>query len=313
MSEYYILITNAGSAREAEAHANGETVNLSHFGICDGGVDFVPDHTATVFENEVYRGAISSLTVSEADDTILVAKCIIPAASGGYTVRGIAIYTDDGLLYATGNYPNQEKPLPETGFSASLEINAEMAVSHTSDITLVVPDDAFLTPDQADLLYLRQDKHLAEIAARGAAAQAQSRTNIGCGTAAAANVEDFLPADYTPPAAPVTSVNGETGEVQLSAGDVGAYSKEESDIRFEPIDSAYTKAESDARYLQGSSAVITGIRLANYGDIYGNLRDSAHTVMTGIYETNGYDNPTHHEHRKIQYQIGGNWYDAPYV
>ncbi|MHA1067003.1 phage tail protein [Enterobacter ludwigii] len=222
MSDYYILITNAGSAREAEAHAKGESVNLSHFGICDGGVDFVPDPAATTFKNEVYRGGISSLTVSNIDDTVLIAQCIIPAASGGYTVRGIAIYTDDGLLYATGNYPSQEKPLPETGFSASLEINAEMAVSHTSDITLVVPDDAFMTPDMADVLYLRQDKHLAEIAARGAAAQAASRKNIGCGTAATYNAEDFLPADYKPPASGVSSVNGKTGAVQLGAGDVGA-------------------------------------------------------------------------------------------
>ena len=58
---------------------------------------------------------------------------------------------------------------------------------------------------------------------------------------------------------------------------------------------------------------ITGIRLANYGDQYGNLRDSARTVMTGIYATNGYDNVTHHEHRQIQYQINGTWYNAPYV
>lgn len=62
----------------------------------------------------------------------------------------------------------------------------------------------------------------------------------------------------------------------------------------------------------GSSGV-TGIRLANYGDTYGNWRDTSHAVLTGIYETNGYDNPTRHEHRKIQYEIGGNWYDAPYV
>ena len=58
---------------------------------------------------------------------------------------------------------------------------------------------------------------------------------------------------------------------------------------------------------------VTGIRMANYGDTYGNLRDSSQTIMTGIYETNGYDNVTHHEHRKLQYLINGNWYNAPYV
>lgn len=42
------------------------------------------------------------------------------------------------------------------------------------------------------------------------------------GTAAIHDASDFLPSNYT---APVTSVNGETGEVNLDAGDVGAVAK----------------------------------------------------------------------------------------
>ena len=57
---------------------------------------------------------------------------------------------------------------------------------------------------------------------------------------------------------------------------------------------------------------VSNIRLANYGTV-GTLRDSSNTVMTGIYATNGWDNPTTHEHRQVQYLIAGTWYNAAYV
>lgn len=184
MSDYYILITDAGAALEVSAHASGTTVELSEFGVCDGDVDFIPDPTQTAFANEVYRGAISSLTPSTDDSSVLVAQCIIPASSGGYTIRGIAIYASDGTLYATGNYADQDKPAPDSGFAVSLEILAQLAVSDTADVTLTVTDASYLTESEADTLYLRQDKNLSEIKENGAEAQTESRENIGCGTVA---------------------------------------------------------------------------------------------------------------------------------
>lgn len=184
MSDYYILITDAGAALEASAHTAGTTVKLAKFGVCDGGVDFIPDPAATTFANEVFQSDISSLTVSADDATVMVAQCIIPGSSGGYTIRGIAIYTDDGTLYATGSYPAQPKPAPDSGFAASLEILAQLAVSDTADVSLTVTEGNFLTETQGDSLYLRQDKRLSEIAVAGEDAQTESRENIGCGTAA---------------------------------------------------------------------------------------------------------------------------------
>ncbi|MBF0035826.1 hypothetical protein HAX39_25080, partial [Citrobacter freundii] len=184
MSDYYILITDAGAALEASAHAAGTTVKLAKFSVCDGGVDFIPDPAATTFPDEFPPLDISSLTVSADDATVMVAQCIIPGSSGGYTIRGIAIYTDDGTLYATGNYPAQPKPAPDSGFAASLEILAQLAVSDTADISLTVTEGNFLTETQGNTLYLRQDKRLSEIADAGVEAQAETRENIGCGTAA---------------------------------------------------------------------------------------------------------------------------------
>lgn len=180
MSDFYLLITDAGKSLEAAAHASGETVKLTDFAVGDGGgAPVTPDAAQTALVNETFRDAISSLTVSTADNTVLEAECIIPKESGGYTIREIGIYADDGTLYAVGNFAEQEKPDPDSGYAASLQIIADLAVSDTSDITLTVQDASYLTETQANTIYLRQDKRFSEIADQGEDAKAEARENLG--------------------------------------------------------------------------------------------------------------------------------------
>lgn len=191
MSDYYFLITDAGKALEVAAHASGETVKLTEFAVGDGGGDPVtPDTTQTALVNEVFRAAISSLAANKTDASVLEAECVIPSSSGGYTIREIGIYADDGTLYATGNYADQDKPAPDSGFAASLDIFVELAVSDTSDIQLTVQDGSWLTETQADTIYLRQDKQLGEIADQGEEAQQEARDNLALGTAAVADLTE---------------------------------------------------------------------------------------------------------------------------
>ncbi|HEY2454147.1 MAG TPA: phage tail protein [Scandinavium sp.] len=197
MSDFYLLITDAGKALEAAAHASGEPVKLTDFSVGDGnGLPVTPDAAQTSLVNETFRDAISSLIVSISDSTVLEAECVIPASSGGYTIREIGIFAEDSTLYAVGNFAEQEKPDPDSGYAASLKILADLAVSDTADITLTVQDGSYLTEAQGNTIYLRQDKHLSEIAAQGVEAQAESRGNIGCGTAATHDVTES-PTDAT--------------------------------------------------------------------------------------------------------------------
>lgn len=72
-----------------------------------------------------------------------------------------------------------------------------------------------------------------------------------------------------------------------------------------------------SNYLTRPDALNTflqGVRMANYGS-YGSdgIYDSAHKVLTGIYATNGWDNPSTQEARTPQFNINGSWYDMAYV
>lgn len=346
MTDYYILITDAGAALEASAHASGSTVELASFGVCDGGVEFTPDPTLTTFANEVYSGPISSLVVSSDDPTVLVAQCVIPATSGGYTIRGIALYAADGTLYATGNYPDQQKPATDSGYSASLEILAQLAVSDTADIALHVTDGSYLTEQEADTLYLRQENNLSDLTDAG-----KARMALGLGSAATHDESDFL---YTSGGqlngrvnsladqgfvqnAPWIDVSGNgtnydnggfpiwlngdpnNASYHLRGRVIDQYDWAQWIMNY-PGGSQYIEMRSTGELLFNGipiltgSAAITGIRMANYGSYgSGGIYDSSHKVLTGIYANNGWDNPSTQEARTPQYCINGYWYDVAYV
>lgn len=314
MPMYYTIITDAGQALLAEAMASGQPVVLTQFGVGDGaGAPVIPDPTMTTLTNEVYRGGISSLGTSPEQPNAMVAQLIIPKESGGYTVREVALFTDDGTIFSIGNYPDQPKPPTDSGYAVKLDMRYLLVVSDTSAITVVIPPGDYLTQEEADILYLSIGKNLSEIAVNGETAQQVARDNLGLGTAATHAAEDFLPSTYTPPPVdvPVTSVNGEVGDVQLSAGDVGAYSKTESDQRYEPIDSAWTKQESDDRYL-GKASGIQDVQLGAEVDLgddqygYGLAAPAGHTITYIAYQGNG-DAYMNAKCKPIQVQTNNVW------
>lgn len=67
-----------------------------------------------------------------------------------------------------------------------------------------------------------------------------------------------LPDDYTPPAAPVQSVNGQTGAVQLSAADVGAL----PDSYSPPQGAAVSDAADESDAVTQLNALLASLRAA---------------------------------------------------
>ena len=85
--------------------------------------------------------------------------------------------------------------------------------SQTGDVVITIP---------ANVSDLVNDSGFVDAAGAAAAAPVQS-VNGQTGTVSlTASDVGALPDDYTPPAAPVSSVNGQTGTVSLTASDVGA-------------------------------------------------------------------------------------------
>jgi hypothetical protein len=179
MADYYTIITDEGQALLADAIANGTTVQLTQFGVGDGGgAPVTPDPTMTALTNEVYRGSISNMTTSPVQPDAMVAQLIVPKESGGYIVREVALFTDTGVMFSIGNYPDQPKPPTNSGYAVKLDLRYVLAVSDTSAITVVIQPGDYLTKEQADTLYLKIGFNLSEIEDAGPDAQLEARNNI---------------------------------------------------------------------------------------------------------------------------------------
>lgn len=166
--KFYSILTNRGKVLEAQSSAIGKPVIIKDFVVGDGNGQAVkPDPAQTKLAREVYRNAISALQVSPDQANQFIAQLVLAAGVGGFVVREVGLLTDAGELYSVANCAAIEKP--ENGVSVNLQYR--LAVSESANIELKVAT--------GDGLFLRIDKNLAEIAAKGEAAQKSSREAIG--------------------------------------------------------------------------------------------------------------------------------------
>lgn len=145
---YKTVITDKGAERIAAALLpDGEKLRITHFAVGDGnGSTPTPTASQTSLVHEVYRGEVSNIHIDVDDTTRIVVEGIIPTSQGGFWVREIGLYDDQGELVVVGNAPEGYKPLPSEGAGRVLNCQVFVVVSNTDAIELKVVSDAFL-PD----------------------------------------------------------------------------------------------------------------------------------------------------------------------
>ncbi|EFC4339539.1 phage tail protein [Escherichia coli] len=143
------MLTNQGAARLANAAALGTKLNLTQMAVGDAnGTLPTPDPAQTKLINQKRIAPLNLLTVDPANTSQIIAEQIIPENEGGFWIREIGLYDDDGILIAVANCPETYKPQLQEGSGRTQTIRMILIVSSTSAITLKIDPAVVLATRQ---------------------------------------------------------------------------------------------------------------------------------------------------------------------
>ena len=144
-AKYFAILTNQGAARLANAAALGTKLNLTQMagGYANGKMT-THDPVQTKIINQKRIAPLNLLTVDPTNTSQIIAEQIIPENEGGFWIREIGLYDDDGILIAVANCPETYKPLLAEGSGRTQTIRMILVVSSTSAITLKIDPSVVL-------------------------------------------------------------------------------------------------------------------------------------------------------------------------
>lgn len=148
-AKYFAILTNQGAARLANATALGTKLNLTQMAVGDAnGTLPTPDPAQTKLINQKRIAPLNMLSVDPANTSQIIAEQIIPENEGGFWIREIGLYDEDGVLIAVANCPETYKPQLQEGSGRTQTIRMILIVSSTSAITLKIDPSVVLATRQ---------------------------------------------------------------------------------------------------------------------------------------------------------------------
>ena len=150
--QFRTVTTNAGRNAVREALTQGKTVKLSHMSVGDGGGNPVtPLSTMTKLVNERFRAQINDIVLDPATPDLFTSELFIPQAEGGWYIREVGLWMDDGTLFAVGNTPLTEKPDISSGAATDLLVRLIIRVLDAATISIEIdPAQVLATREYVD-------------------------------------------------------------------------------------------------------------------------------------------------------------------
>ncbi|HDK6061114.1 TPA: phage tail protein [Klebsiella pneumoniae] len=143
--KFSAILTLAGIERMAAAALSGVPVGFSEMAVGDGGgILPQPDPGRPQLINERYRAKLNRLVIADQAANIIRAELLIPPQAGGFWLREVALFGDDGVCLAVANMPESYKPELAEGAGRFQSVNVWIAVSDTADVKLLADPSVIL-------------------------------------------------------------------------------------------------------------------------------------------------------------------------
>ncbi|MGP6443911.1 phage tail-collar fiber domain-containing protein [Rahnella aceris] len=149
MSTFKSVVTTLGQSRIAAAIAAGTDINITQLAVGDGnGKATTPVATQTKLVKEVYRTPLNSLKLDPTHGNWVIAEAVISASVGGFWMREMGLFADDGTLIAVCNMADTYKPTLAEGSGRTQTLRMVIAVSNTEAISLLIDDSVIMATEQ---------------------------------------------------------------------------------------------------------------------------------------------------------------------
>ncbi|MRJ36266.1 phage tail protein [Pseudomonas haemolytica] len=152
-SQFMAMLTNVGAAKLANANALGLPWKLTALGVGDAnGTDPLPSATQTKLINERRRAPLNQLIIDPVNPAVIIAEQVIPEDVGGWWIRELGLYDEDGDLVAVSNCAPSFKPVLSQGSGRTQIVRMNFIVSSTGNIVLKIdPAVVLATREYVDL------------------------------------------------------------------------------------------------------------------------------------------------------------------
>ncbi|EKC2244138.1 tail fiber protein [Salmonella enterica] len=152
-TKFKTVITTAGAAKLAAATMpGGKKINLNVMAVGDGGGKLPdPDASQTQLVNEVWRHTLNKISQDNRYSNYIVAELVIPPEVGGFWMRELGLYDDEGTLIAVANMAESYKPELAEGSGRAQTCRMVIIVSSVESVTLSIDSTMVMaTQDYVD-------------------------------------------------------------------------------------------------------------------------------------------------------------------
>ncbi|EHT7330697.1 tail fiber protein [Salmonella enterica] len=152
-TKFKTVITTAGAAKLAAATMpGGKKINLNVMAVGDGGGKLPdPDAGQTQLVNEVWRHTLNKISQDNRYSNYIVAELVIPPEVGGFWMRELGLYDDEGTLIAVANMAESYKPELAEGSGRAQTCRMVIIVSSVESVALSIDSTMVMaTQDYVD-------------------------------------------------------------------------------------------------------------------------------------------------------------------
>ncbi|EKE8278399.1 tail fiber protein [Salmonella enterica] len=152
-TKFKTVITTVGAAKLAAATMpGGKKINLNVMAVGDGGGKLPePDAGQTQLVNEVWRHTLNKISQDNRYSNYIVAELVIPPEVGGFWMRELGLYDDEGTLIAVANMAESYKPELAEGSGRAQTCRMVIIVSSVESVALSIDSTMVMaTQDYVD-------------------------------------------------------------------------------------------------------------------------------------------------------------------